>query len=76
MHAPDAEELLHVSEDAEDAGAHGWGIVAVFSGVYGFEYFVFPTLVDRENQCPPTSPLGVSAYTKSRKHHGAERNGL
>merc|ERR1711920_661006 len=34
-------------------------------GVYGLEYFVFPTLVDRATQCPSTAVLGNEAYNTS-----------
>jgi len=33
--------------------------------VYGLEYFIFPTLVERSTKCPITSPLGQGAYNTS-----------
>eukprot|EP00928_Gymnodinium_smaydae_P081936 TRINITY_DN65366_c0_g1_i1.p1 TRINITY_DN65366_c0_g1~~TRINITY_DN65366_c0_g1_i1.p1 ORF type:complete len:438 (-),score=59.53 TRINITY_DN65366_c0_g1_i1:418-1542(-) len=37
----------------------------VFCAVYGLEYFVYPTLVDRATQCTPTAALGKNAYNMS-----------
>jgi len=45
--------------------AFAWFVIAVFSGVYGLEYFIFPTLVDRATQCPSTAALGNGAYNTS-----------
>merc|ERR1711865_147415 len=55
-----------VAEGGEQStNAFAWCVIAVFSGVYGLEYFIYPTLVDRSTKCAPTSPLGNQAYNNS-----------
>ena len=39
---------------------YGHKVATMFAAVYGLEYFIFPTLVDRANTCPPTSSLGCA----------------
>eukprot|EP00929_Paragymnodinium_shiwhaense_P083455 TRINITY_DN44487_c0_g1_i2.p1 TRINITY_DN44487_c0_g1~~TRINITY_DN44487_c0_g1_i2.p1 ORF type:complete len:438 (+),score=67.35 TRINITY_DN44487_c0_g1_i2:45-1358(+) len=42
-----------------------WYVIVVFCGVYGLEYFIYPTLVDRATKCPVTASLGEDAFNKS-----------
>lgn len=51
---------------AEEATSwYAWYVVAVFCGIYGLEYFIYPTLVDRATRCPSTAALGDQAYVHS-----------
>merc|ERR1740130_29444 len=51
---PDASEAGLQDENRSDqpSNRYAWYVIAVFSAVYGLEYFIFPTLVDRGTQCP------------------------
>lgn len=51
--------------DGEPGIAYACYVIGIFSGVYGLEYFIFPTLVDRATKCPPTAALGDQAYNNS-----------
>mmetsp|Transcript_49530 Transcript_49530/g.111233 ORF Transcript_49530/g.111233 Transcript_49530/m.111233 type:complete len:478 (-) Transcript_49530:45-1478(-) len=61
-----------VEDTASAGGASTLGFVCyafyatfVFSGVYGLEYTIFPTLLDRSTKCPPTASVGKGAYNNS-----------
>jgi len=47
------------------SSAYAWYIIGIFSAVYGLEYFIFPTLVDRATKCPATAAFGEQAYNTS-----------
>jgi len=57
--------LTTIGAHDEPTDCFAWYVIAVFSGVYALEYFIFPTLVDRATKCKPTSPLGDQAYNNS-----------
>jgi hypothetical protein len=43
---------------------YGYKVAAMFACVFGCEYFIFPTLVDRATVCPATAPLGAEGFSR------------
>lgn len=67
VHAEEGELRRGEHSDTISATRFGFAayVIIVFTGVYGLEYFIFPTLIDRATKCPWTSPLGKQAYNNS-----------
>ena len=65
-HGLEISEEFEISLAPSDNNSERYGqkVATMFAAVYGLEYFIFPTLVDRANTCPPTASLGDDGYAR------------
>merc|ERR1719171_2249335 len=57
-------EITSAVPGGEPSRLYGYQVASMFASVFGCEYFIFPTLVDRATVCPATAPLGADGFSR------------